>query len=199
MRSRSVLGLAARRRRGDRRRHSRALRTPRHDDAGDQPTPGDGAARRRRCCRMPTAPRRGCGSRRGRTALVLLPGPPREMKPMLEAVVAERLAPQVGGPRAVPPRAEDHRPRRIGRRRPGAADLRPMGGAAGADQHDDSRGARADRAAPDRRRRRARPKRPTRARCGGAGAAGGARPGGLQHRRPFARAGRRRSAARAAS
>ena len=33
----------------------------------------------------------------GRTALVLLPGPPREMKPMLEAVIAERLAPQARG------------------------------------------------------------------------------------------------------
>jgi nicotinamide-nucleotide amidase len=31
------------------------------------------------------------------TALVLLPGPPREMKPMLEAVIAERLAPRAHG------------------------------------------------------------------------------------------------------
>jgi nicotinamide-nucleotide amidase len=33
----------------------------------------------------------------GRTAFVLLPGPPREMKPMFEAVVVERLAPRTGG------------------------------------------------------------------------------------------------------
>src|SRR5439155_15423769 len=33
----------------------------------------------------------------GRTSIVLLPGPPREMKPMLETVIAERLAPQAGG------------------------------------------------------------------------------------------------------
>jgi nicotinamide-nucleotide amidase len=33
----------------------------------------------------------------GRTALLLLPGPPREMKPMLEAVIAERLAPKAAG------------------------------------------------------------------------------------------------------
>jgi competence/damage-inducible protein CinA-like protein len=33
----------------------------------------------------------------GRTAIVLLPGPPREMKPMLEAVIAERLAPKAKG------------------------------------------------------------------------------------------------------
>ena len=31
------------------------------------------------------------------TALILLPGPPREMKPMLEAVIAERLAPKSKG------------------------------------------------------------------------------------------------------
>src|ERR1051325_106197 len=33
----------------------------------------------------------------GRTAIVLLPGPPREMKPMFEAVVRERLAPRTKG------------------------------------------------------------------------------------------------------
>jgi len=33
----------------------------------------------------------------GRSAIVLLPGPPREMKPMFEAVVRERLAPRTSG------------------------------------------------------------------------------------------------------
>jgi nicotinamide-nucleotide amidase len=33
----------------------------------------------------------------GRTAVVLLPGPPREMTPMLDAVIAERLAPRSRG------------------------------------------------------------------------------------------------------
>jgi nicotinamide-nucleotide amidase len=33
----------------------------------------------------------------GQTAIVLLPGPPREMKPMFEAVVRDRLAPRAGG------------------------------------------------------------------------------------------------------
>ena len=33
----------------------------------------------------------------GTTALVLLPGPPREMKPMFEAIVRDRLAPRSGG------------------------------------------------------------------------------------------------------
>jgi nicotinamide-nucleotide amidase len=33
----------------------------------------------------------------GRTAIVLLPGPPREMKPMIEAVVRDRLASRSGG------------------------------------------------------------------------------------------------------
>ena len=34
---------------------------------------------------------------RGRTVFVLLPGPPREMTPMLEAVIRDRLAPSRGG------------------------------------------------------------------------------------------------------
>jgi len=42
-----------------------------------------------------TAP--GLWLQKGRTAIVLLPGPPREMKPMLETVIAERLAPKAGG------------------------------------------------------------------------------------------------------
>jgi nicotinamide-nucleotide amidase len=41
-----------------------------------------------------TAP--GLWIERGRTALVLLPGPPREMKPMLEGVIRDRLAPKSG-------------------------------------------------------------------------------------------------------
>jgi nicotinamide-nucleotide amidase len=42
-----------------------------------------------------TAP--GLWVERGRTAIVLLPGPPREMTPMLESVVRERLAPKTAG------------------------------------------------------------------------------------------------------
>lgn len=42
-----------------------------------------------------TAP--GLWLERGRTAIALLPGPPREMTPMLEAVVDERLAPRTSG------------------------------------------------------------------------------------------------------
>jgi nicotinamide-nucleotide amidase len=42
-----------------------------------------------------TAP--GLWLERGKTAIVLLPGPPREMKPMLDLVIAERLAPRSGG------------------------------------------------------------------------------------------------------
>jgi nicotinamide-nucleotide amidase len=41
-----------------------------------------------------TAP--GLWIERGRSAIVLLPGPPREMKPMLEGVVRDRLAPRSG-------------------------------------------------------------------------------------------------------
>ena len=42
-----------------------------------------------------TAP--GLWIERGETAIVLLPGPPREMKPMFEAVMRDRLAPRSGG------------------------------------------------------------------------------------------------------
>jgi nicotinamide-nucleotide amidase len=42
-----------------------------------------------------TAP--GLWLQRDRTSFVVLPGPPREMKPMLEAVIAERLAPRAKG------------------------------------------------------------------------------------------------------
>jgi len=42
-----------------------------------------------------TAP--GLWLERDKTALVLLPGPPREMTPMLESVIRERLAPTMGG------------------------------------------------------------------------------------------------------
>jgi nicotinamide-nucleotide amidase len=41
-----------------------------------------------------TAP--GLWIERGRTAMLLMPGPPREMKPMLEGVVRDRLAPRSG-------------------------------------------------------------------------------------------------------
>jgi nicotinamide-nucleotide amidase len=44
-----------------------------------------------------TAP--GLWMEHGRTAIVLLPGPPREMKPMFDAIVRERLAPRAGGAR----------------------------------------------------------------------------------------------------
>jgi nicotinamide-nucleotide amidase len=42
-----------------------------------------------------TAP--GLWIERGRTAIVLLPGPPREMKPMFEGLLRDRLAPRAGG------------------------------------------------------------------------------------------------------
>jgi nicotinamide-nucleotide amidase len=42
-----------------------------------------------------TAP--GLWIERGRTAIVLLPGPPREMKPMFDAVIRDRLAPRSHG------------------------------------------------------------------------------------------------------
>ena len=66
-------------------------------DAGDQPAAGawcrDGATLLENA--NGTAP--GLWIEHGRTAIVLLPGPPREMKPMFEAVVRDRLAPRSGG------------------------------------------------------------------------------------------------------
>ena len=44
-----------------------------------------------------TAP--GLWLERGQAAMLLMPGPPREMKPMLEAAIEERLAPRSGGHR----------------------------------------------------------------------------------------------------
>ena len=61
------------------------------------------------------------------TAIVLLPGPPREMTPMLEARRSPIASRRGRRRRTVPARAEDHRTDRIGRRRARAADLRDSG------------------------------------------------------------------------
>ena len=95
-----------------------------------------------------TAP--GLWIERGRTAIVLLPGPPREMKPMLEARRSRSPGAPIGNRGSLPSRAQDHRPRRIGRRRPGPADLREVDVQSCSHQHDHSGGARADRTALDR-------------------------------------------------
>ena len=49
------------------------------------------------CCRTRTAPRPACGSSADATAIVLLPGPPREMTPMLEAVIARAAGAEAAG------------------------------------------------------------------------------------------------------
>ena len=193
-----VLGVAARRRRGDRRAHPRALRAARHDDAGDQPAAGDGAARRRRARRIRTARRPGCGSRRGTTALVLLPGPPREMKPMLEAVIARAARAEVAAARGL-----FRRVLKITGRAESDVDAQAqpvyahVDDADRADQHDDPRGPRPDRTAPDGaggepggRRRRAR-------RGGAASCRTVLGPSVYSADGRVARSGRRRSAARA--
>ena len=51
-----------------------------------------------------------------RTAIVLLPGPPREMKPMFEAVDARSARAHERRVGPVPARAQDHRAPRIGSR-----------------------------------------------------------------------------------
>ena len=47
--------------------------------------------------RILTGRRPACGSSTVGATILLLPGPPREMKPMLEGVIHERLAPRTGG------------------------------------------------------------------------------------------------------
>ena len=154
-----VLGRAARRRRADRRSHPRAVRAPRHDDAGDQPPAGDGAARARRCCRIRTARRPACGSSTGSTA----------HRAAARAAARDEADARGGDPRAA--RAETggaglfRRVLKITGRAESdvdaqrAAGLRPVDAPGGADQHDDSRRARPDRAAPDARGRRTAPRR----------------------------------------
>ena len=70
----------------------RRFAAARLEDAGDQPAAGDGAARRRRARQSPTARRPACGSKPQDKAVALLPGPPREMKPMVERIVGRTVA-----------------------------------------------------------------------------------------------------------
>ncbi len=85
----------------------------------------------------------------GRTAVVLLPGPPREMMPMFEAVVRDWLAPRAGGA------ALFRRVLKITGRSESDVDAcaqpiyGPWTSAAHADRDDDPCGAGPDRAAPD--------------------------------------------------
>ncbi len=69
-----------------------------------------------------------------RKLIVLLPGPPRELKPMFEAVIQERLLGHVGRVAAVSAAAAHHRPERIVRRREDAAALREVARRADEDQ-----------------------------------------------------------------
>ena len=131
---------------------------------------------------------------RGGTALLVLPGPPREMMPMLEAIIEERLASRSGGAGLfrrvlrITGRTESDVDARA------AADLLAMVDDAGADRDDDSRRLGTDRTAPHRVGQRS-----TRCRCraagGGRRAAGGARLRHLLGGWTAARSRRRRSAA----
>ena len=96
-----------------------------------------------------TAP--GLWVEQGRSAIVLLPGPPREMKPMFEAAIRERLRARSGGA-GLSTGAAHHGSYRVGRRLPRAAGVQPVAGAIDPDQHHDSRGPRSNRAAPDGQR-----------------------------------------------
>ena len=87
---------------------------------------------------------------RGGTALLVLPGPPREMIPMLEGSHRGATGVALRRRRPLPARPPHHRPHRIGRRRAGRADLLAMADDAGANRDDDSRRLGTDRTAPDR-------------------------------------------------
>jgi nicotinamide-nucleotide amidase len=87
-----------------------------------------------------TAP--GLWIERGRTAMVLLPGPPREMKPMLEGVVARPPGVPVGNRVSLSVACSRSPAARIGRRRSRPADVREMDIRSHSDQHHDSGGSR---------------------------------------------------------
>ena len=140
-----------------------------------------------------TAARPACGSSTMDRLVLLLPGPPRELKPMLTRLVEGPLAARAAGLSLVrrsirlTGRTESHTEEAV---RP----LYPQWASAPhPDSRDDSGLARTDRAAPLGARD------PSRRSGGGArggSAAGrrGAGPGRLQHRWPVAGAGRRRTA-----
>ena len=88
-------------RRGRRRRRSASggfFAAARRRDAGEQPEAGAHPRRARPSCRTRSAPRPATASRTGGTHLVVLPGVPREMKPMVEDTVLPWLRRLRGGP-----------------------------------------------------------------------------------------------------
>ena len=105
-----------------------------HDaDAGDQPPAGDGARRRARH-REHARQRAGPVARGGRRVVLLLPGPPRELKPMLTALVDGPLRARASGGVARAAGHQDHRTDRVADRRGAAAALSGVGDAHAADR-----------------------------------------------------------------
>ena len=137
---------------------------------------------------------------RARTApaIVLLPGPPREMTPMLDAVIASGWRRAIGRRRTVPARAADHRPHRVGRRRRARSRSTARWASSAVPITTTILAVLGpDRAASDRGR--AEPQRGRRRRCDAAVARAAGRrsaPSVYSVGRPTARSGRRRSAAR---
>ncbi len=85
----------------------------------------------------------------GRKLIVLLPGPPRELKPMFELVIQERLLGHVGASRLFRRLLRITGQSESSRRRKDAAALREVACRVDRDRDNDSRIARSDRAAPD--------------------------------------------------
>ncbi len=161
--------------RGDRRRYRDAVRPARTAHAGRSTAARRWCRAARRCSTTRTAARPGLLDSGWRRVVLLLPGPPREMKPMFEAVSAASHSPARAGRRALLPartifivgRSESHVEEAV---QPIYA---PLATATPADRDDDSRRAGPDRGAPDRAVRRrgrggARTRRGARAHRGGA-------------------------------
>ena len=142
-RTRSAAAARARARPGRGRRraraHPRALRRAAAGDARDQPPAGAGARRRVGARQHPRHRARPVDARPARGALLLLPGPPREMRPMLHDALQRHVVPRWGVTPARQRAADRRRPQRVVGRRAAAADLRAVGGRGAADGDDDPR------------------------------------------------------------
>ena len=116
-------------------------------DAGGQSAPGAGR-RAARSSPNPNGTAPGQMVEVGTALVVLLPGPPRELQPMMERSSPGALA-RAGRSRAVVPHDALHgRARGVARRGAGPAGLLAVAAGDAADRDDDPRRARSDRAAP---------------------------------------------------
>ena len=148
-----VVGRPMHRRSRDHRPARGALRLARHPDAADQPAAGAGGRGRHRA-RQPEGTAPGLWVEHGRQAIVLLPGPPRELGPMLEGLLQGRLAARAPATRMHTRTILIAGARRVARRGAAAAAVSGVGRPGDPDRGDDPRVGGAARAAALRARRR---------------------------------------------